>query len=401
MILMAKKKKEGALTAEEKPIAKALLLRGWRNQDIQHLLNRERVATINSARVTEVKKDFSINPASDDEVDFFIVRKNAYDPVTGLNFYDDERLIRSREAMILAVQSFNSPILKFKTEQFAVQSNIAWTYLLHEYFEKKIGKIEGKDGRSLLLSQMIKRREFPLSRGVANNIRDMIDIRDSVEHKILRHSDKQFFSLFQANCLNFDKSICELFGKRLSLQNELSIALQFSRLDFTQAAEIQKFDVPEHIETLNAELNERLTEEERSDLNYRFRVVYTLDHASKSKAHFEFIQPGSEEGKQIHSVLEKRVIADDQYPHKPSQAAKLIAVKSGREFTSYNHTQAWRRYKVRPASGAKECGQTNKDFCIFHRSHGDYTYNDSWVEFVVQKISLDLEYSELKAMPIR
>ncbi|AUG52349.1 DUF3644 domain-containing protein [Thalassospira marina] len=398
---MAKKNKEGTLTAEEKPIVKALLSRGWRNQDIQYLLNRERVATINSARITEVKKNQEIVPASDDDVEFFIVKKKSYDPVTGLNFYDDERLIRSREAMILAVQSFNSPTLKFKTEQFAVQSNIAWTYLLHEYFERKIGKIEGKDGRTLLLSQMIKRRDFPLSRGVANNIRDMIDIRHNVEHKILRHADRQFFSLFQANCLNFDKSICELFGERLSLQNELSIALQFSRLDFTQAIEIQKFDVPEHIETLNADLHNRLSEDERRDLSYRFRVVYTLDHASKSKAYFEFIQPGSEEGKKIHSVLEKRVIADDQYPHKPSQAAKMIKEKSGREFTSYNHTQAWRRYKVRPTSGSKECGLTNKDFCIFHRSHGDYTYNDSWVDFVVEKISSDAEFSELKKVSVR
>lgn len=398
---MVQKKKEGALTEEEKPIVKALLQRGWRNQDIQHLLNRERIATINSARITEVKKNNGIEPANDDAVEFFIVRKNAYDPVTGLNFYDDERLIRSREAMILAVQSFNSPVLRFKTEQFAVQSNIAWTYLLHEYFERKLGNIVGKDGRSLLLSQMIKRREFPLSRGVANNIRDMIDIRDNVEHKILRCSDKNFFPLFQANCLNFDKSICELFGKRLSLQNELSIALQFTKLDFTQTLELQKFDIPEHIETLNAELHDRLTEEERSDLDYRFRVVYTLDHTSKSKAHFEFIQPGSDEGKQIHSILEKRVIADDQYPYKPAQAAKLIAEKSGRKFTSHNHTQAWRRYKVRPSSNAKERNQTNRGFCIFHSSHGDYTYNDSWIDFVVEKISFDQEFLDLKAVRVR
>ncbi|WP_404426122.1 DUF3644 domain-containing protein [Thalassospira australica] len=398
---MVQKKKEGALTAEEKPIVKALLKRGWRNQDIQHLLNRERIATINSARITEVKKNSELKPASDDAVDFFIVKKNAYDPVTGLNFYDDERLIRSREAMILAVQSFNSPVLRFKAEQFAVQSNIAWTYLLHEYFERKVGKIVGKDGRSLLLSQMIKRREFPLSRGVANNIRDMIDIRDNVEHKILRRSDKNFFSLFQANCLNFDKSICELFGERLSLQNELSIALQFTKLDFTQTVELQKFDIPEHIETLNAELHNRLTEEERGDLDYRFRVVYTLDHTSKSKAHFEFIQPGSDEGKQIHSILEKRVIADEQYPYKPARAAKLIAEKSGREFTSHNHTQAWRRYKIRPSSDAKDRSQTDKDFCIFHPSHGDYTYNDAWIDFVVDKIALDREYLDLKAVRFR
>jgi len=393
---MVTRKAAGALTKEEKPIVKALLARGWRNQDIQHLLNRGRVATINSARITEVKKSSNVKTASDDDVDFFIKKKAAFDPITGLNLYDDERLIRAREAMMLAVQSFNSPSLRFKTEQFAVQSNIAWTYLLHEYYKRQNVRIIKKDGRLLLLSQMIKRNDFPLSKGVANNIRDLIDIRDAVEHKLFRRADVKFFALFQANCLNFDRAICKLFGEKLSLQADLSVALQFARMNFTQLSELQKYDVPEHIEALDAELEGRLSDDEKADLDYRFRVVYLLEGSSKSKAHFQFVKPGSEEGKQIHNILEKRIIADDDYPHKPSHAAKLIAEKSGKRFTSHNHTQAWKRYKARPMSDAKQQGQTNREFCIYHKTHGDYTYNDAWVEYVVEKISSDEEFDVLK-----
>jgi len=36
---MAKRNKKGALTAEEKRIAKVLLAKGYRNQDIQALIN--------------------------------------------------------------------------------------------------------------------------------------------------------------------------------------------------------------------------------------------------------------------------------------------------------------------------------------------------------------------------
>ena len=43
---MPVRKKAGALTAEEKPIVKALLARKWRNQGIQDLLNRGRAATV-------------------------------------------------------------------------------------------------------------------------------------------------------------------------------------------------------------------------------------------------------------------------------------------------------------------------------------------------------------------
>ncbi|GLQ05860.1 DUF3644 domain-containing protein [Sneathiella chinensis] len=398
---MSVKKKEGSLTAEEKRITKALLSQGWRNQDIQDLINRGRIATINSARITEVKKNNQIKLAKQDEVEFFIARKNAFDPNTGLNLYDHERLIRSREAMILAVHSFNSPTLKFKTEQFAVQANIAWTYLLHEYFSRKGVSITEKDGRSLLLSKMIRRRDSPLSKGVTNNIRDLIEIRDTVEHKLLRRSDQKFFALFQANCLNFDKVLCELFGQKVSLQNELSLALQFAKLDFQQVTDLQKFDIPEHIQTLDARLNQRLTNEEKIDLEYQFKVIYTLDNASKSKAHFEFIQPGSEEGKQIQNVLEKRVIGDDLYPHKPGQACKFITEKSGQKFTSHNHTQAWHFYKVRPTSKSKQPGNTNKEYCIYHSSHGDYTYNDKWIAFVADEIKSEEKFNEIKSFKLK
>ncbi|MBT3139503.1 DUF3644 domain-containing protein [Ruegeria litorea] len=141
---------QGALTDDEKNIVKGLLQAGERNQDIQALVNTGRPATINSGRITEVKQDKTIVPASAEELDFYRVRKKSYDPQTGLNLYDDERLIRAREAMLLAVQVFNSPTLQFKAEVFAVHANIAWTYLLHEHYERHGVAIIQDDGRSLL-----------------------------------------------------------------------------------------------------------------------------------------------------------------------------------------------------------------------------------------------------------
>ncbi len=79
---------------------------------------------------------------------------NYRDPVTGLSLSNDEKLIRAREAMILAVQLFNSTTFRFKTEVFCVLANIAWTYLLHEYYKRRTNvDIIQESGRSLLLSQ--------------------------------------------------------------------------------------------------------------------------------------------------------------------------------------------------------------------------------------------------------
>lgn len=398
--MMPLRRPEGALTREEIRIVKALLSGRWRNQDIQALVNIGRKATINSARITEVKQNDNIRPASDDAVEFFIIKKQAYDPKTGLNFFDDERLIRAREAMTLAVQIFNSPTLSFKTEVFAVLANIAWTYLLHEFYDRNKVKIIDDHGRSLLLSQMIRRQDCPLSEGIKRNLKALKIIRDEVEHSLLGKSDLKWLSLFQACCLNFDKTICNLFGDELSLQKDLAFALQFARLNVEQLSALQKYVIPEHIEALDARLKEGMTEEQMADLEYQFRVVYTLDSSSKSQSHIQFLHPDSDAAKQIRNVLAKYKSADELYPHKPMQVTALVAQKSGKRFTSHNHTQAWRKFRVRPRPRSAQPQNTDKEYCIYHAAHRDYTYSDNWVDFLVNEISTDEGYNAIQSVQL-
>jgi hypothetical protein len=387
--------REGALSDYEKSIVKALLGAGWRNEDIQALLNVGRSATVNSARVTEVKKS-NVSAASPQDVEIFKLTKQSYDPTTGLNLLKHERLIRAREAMILAVQVFNSAGLKFKTEVFAVLANIAWTYLLHEYYERKGVPIIGDDGRSLLLSQMIKKDDCHLSPGIRNNLKAMKEIRDQVEHNLFGNTDVLWLPIFQACCLNFEETLCRLFGANLSLQNELSLALQFAKPSVEDLALLHKYPVPAHIEALDARLRGRMTEEQLDDLEYQFRVVYTLDSSSKSRAHIRFLHPGSAEAEQVRNVLVKYKAADDLYPLKPTQVAALVKKQSGQSFTIHNHTQAWNYYKVRPRKGAKKPDQTNKEYCIYHAAHADYTYSHAWVSYLVKEVSDKLKWDAIK-----
>ena len=395
---MAARKREGALKRDEKKIVKALLNKGWRNQDIQALVNIGRPATINSARITEVKKDQKQKAASDEEVAFFEIRKNSYDARTGLNLFDDERLIRAREAMILAVQIFNSAALKFKTEVFVVLANIAWTYLLHEHYTRNGVEVIRSDGRSLLLSQIIARQDCPLSEGIRNNLRALKIIRDDVEHKLLGKSDVKWQGLFQACCLNFDRILCEMFGDRLTLAKDLSFALQFARMDVEHIATLNRYEVPPYIDALDSRLDQSLTDEERADLEYQFRVIYTLDAASKSRSHFEFVRPDSAEGKSIRNVLVQYKAADYLYPYKPMQVRDLVKSRTGKPFTTHNHTQAWRLFKVRPARGAKQPGNTDKDYCIYHSAHGDYTYSEKWVDRLVEEVADDKQFAAIKTV---
>lgn len=390
---MVVRKAEGSLTKPERGIIKALLSKGWRNQDIQALINIGRIATINSARITEVK-NLAIAPASNEDVEFFIKRKNSYDYKTGLNLYDDERLIRSREAMILAVHVFNNPSIQFKTEVFAVQANIAWTYLLHEYYDRKKVKIIDDSGRSLLLSQMIKREDSPLSKGTKNNIQDLIDIRNDVEHKLLKRADVKFFAKFQTCCLNFDKAISDLFGEQLSLKNELSLALQFAKVDFGQIELLNKYEIPSYIEALDARLEGRLSEEERADLEYQFRVVYTLESSTKKNAHIQFIKPGSEAGVEIHNVLEKFKISDELYPYKSGQVCSEVANKTGKRFNQHTHRQACKYFALIP-DRKKTPSNTDKKFCIYHPTFKSFTYSQAWIDRLITASSNPPEWEKI------
>jgi len=386
---MRVRKREGRLTTEEEGIVKALLSHGWRNHDIQALVNIGRVATINSARITEVKQNSAIFPVEDDTVEYYKLEKQSFDPRTGLSNFHDERLIRCREAMIVAVQIFNSPLLRFKTEVFAVLAHM-----------RRSVNIVGEDGRSLLLSQMLRREDCPLSAGIKRNLEAMATIRNEVEHNLLGQGDLTFLPIFQACCLNFDKIISELFGAALSLQSELALSLQFAKMSIEQLSGLQKYGIPAHIQALDARLREGLTEEELADLEYQFKVVYTLDSASKSRAHLQFVHPDSAQAKEISNILVKYKAADDLYPYKPNAVMKLVSQRSKSKFTSHNHTQAWRYYSARPRQSAKRPEDTNKDYCIYHPAHGDYTYSEKWVEHLVAEIEDENKWAAIKVYKI-
>ena len=143
-----------------------------------------------------------------------------------------------------------------------------------------------------------------------------------------------------------------------------------------------------------------MTEEQLSDLKYQFRVIYTLDNASKGKAGIQFIKPGTDEAKEIKNVLLKYKLADEEYPYKPGIVAQLVKKKTGKLFMVSNNTQAWILYKVRPPKGAKQPENTNKDFCVYHAAHRDYTYSERWVAFLCEKVAHDEDFNQIKSVKV-
>ena len=206
---------------------------------------------------------------------------------------------------IFAVMIFNGSAYRFKTEVFAVLANITWTSLLHEHYERKGVSLLNADGTTFALSHMLSRPDCPVSKGIKNNLLALKAIRDEVEHKMLGRSDLRWLPLFQACCLNSDKTLVSWFGPRVTLQGDLSVALQFGKLELEHAAQVAAYDIPPHIAALDALLKKDMTEADLDDLEYQFKVVYTLDSAWKDKAHIQF--------------LSRRVGGRKKHPQRPSE----------------------------------------------------------------------------------
>ena len=49
----------------------------------------------------------------------------------------NELLDKSKEAMVSAVQIYNNPLIKFKSEMFITTAIISWTYLMHKLCQKE------------------------------------------------------------------------------------------------------------------------------------------------------------------------------------------------------------------------------------------------------------------------
>ena len=96
-----------------------------------------------------------------------------------------EALIKkSREAMLAAVQIYNNPLIKFKSESFLTLAVIAWTYLMHAYYEHvnvdyRYYKLKGSRKQYLKteygaikeweLSKCIKATDSPLNNAIKTN----------------------------------------------------------------------------------------------------------------------------------------------------------------------------------------------------------------------------------------
>ena len=253
--------------------------------------------TINHARIKEIRdgnRHKGISAAPSEALDRYMAAWPNIDPATGLQILDDELLVKSREAMLHAVQGYNNPRTFFKSEVFIVTAVIAWTYLLHWHFKKHgVDYRYRKEGALLKtkygadkhweLETCLGADKCPLDDATKENLRFLIGIRHEIEHQMTRRIDDTISAKLQACCLNFNRAIETLAGPRFGFSTELPLALQFSSIRTEQRNMLLKdMGLPAKIVAMQTDFEDQLSEEIIRDSRYSYRVAL-VEVAANSK----------------------------------------------------------------------------------------------------------------------
>lgn len=399
---MVRRNKNNKLAHWEIAIIKSMLDDGnfGNDQDILAYFTRP-TRSINHRAIGEIrtgKKHSRVISAKNEVLQQFIDNWPQIDANTGLHFLGDELLIKSREAMLVAVQSYNNPKTHFRSEIFIVTSIIAWTYLLHAFYKKEkvdfrykklnhngveeIVKTRHGANKHWELDQCLSRDMCPLDEGTKNNLKFLIGIRHEIEHQMTSRIDSKLSAKLQACALNYNNSIKELFGKQYGLDGELSFAIQFSTIDPEQRQLLmEQVNLPAHIDTMRETFEADLTEEQYNDPKYAYRVIF-VPKISNSKAQadnvVEFISAGTEEANDINAIYLKEI---DKIRHRPKMIVDKMKEEGFHKFTIHDHTKLWQTLNAKnPASG----------YGVNTESDG-WRWYDRWIDAVRQHCTENID----------
>lgn len=357
---MAKRPRAKNLSRWEVSLVKAMIASGQYNDQTTHAYFTRPSRSINQRVISEIRngtKHAHIRPASTEDLRQFLSVWPQVDYETGASLLEDELLIKSREAMLAAVQTFNSGGLNFRSELFIVSAVIAWTYLLHSWYKKEgidywYKNADGtprpirRNGpvKYWELGYCLRRNDCPLPLPVRKNLEFIIEIRDEIEHRMTTNIDVSIGAKLQACCLNYNTAIMEYFGQQYGLEKRLPLALQFVTFNSDQRNALKsQRNLPAHISTMMQTFEDGLTNELRLDSSYAYRVLLvpkSANHLSGSDEAVELVREGSEDAENISRVLMKEV-TKSRFPR--DRIIELVRNAGFPRFSSHWHTQLVRQ----------------------------------------------------------
>lgn len=302
----------------------------------------------------------------------------------------DDLVSQSREAALSAIQIFNNPTSKFKSETYIVLMIIAWTYLLHAYYRRKgvdyryyekRGKrkryIRTRDGqiRHWDLTKCLKASECPIDKDTKNNLCFLIGLRNVIEHQGTDSLDDYLSGRYHACALNFATDIIRLHGDRFGIQDHLSYTIQFRNLAENQIVNIPEPQISTPVREYISNFDNSLEQEELNSRRFSERLIFTrrlVNHPGQADRVVEFLSPESAAGKQLNELY----VVIKEVTRKKFRAGQIVEKMQQEGFVNfkmYDHIQLW---KSHDAKGDERYGE----YPTGERSQ--WCWYESWITIV-------------------
>jgi hypothetical protein len=228
-------------------------------------------------------------------------------------------LQKSKDSAMLAVEFYNKPAVRFKSEGFITMMVIAWTSLFHAYFIKQKKKPFFKKQHSgtkrprfeIIMEKLpdgstIKEKKWwdltncmqeyfvnDSANPVKVNLEFFIPLRNMIEHRYIPEIDIQIFGECQSMLLNFDNFLEKHFGASHSLKAFLSFSLQIANspqniIEATKS-ELKKKDaanIVDYIKNFRSSLTTEIFES--SQYSFKAVLIQVKNHESKDALPIKF-----------------------------------------------------------------------------------------------------------------
>ena len=266
-------------------------------------------------------------------------------------------VLKAREAMIAAVEIFNSPSITFKTETCVTLACTAWTYLLQGYClehgveirardttskRRRYLKTEGGEYKTLPLKEMIELCPSIIDEPTKMNLLFLIEIRNRVQHYAECEIDALVAPKIQANILTFKKALGRVTNGAFDIASSLPYALQFSELSLEQTKNLlTSRKISNSLRTFILDFEASLTPEQRQSANYQAHVK--LEVVNKSRGddlqYVEVLGIGSTAPTGITPTYLKEV---EKQKYRPSDVVKKMQEEGYADFSITVHTNLWK-----------------------------------------------------------
>jgi desulfoferrodoxin (superoxide reductase-like protein) len=332
-----------------------------------------------------------------------------------------EHIEKCRSSATAAVDAYNRPGPRFRTAQFVILINIAWTAVFHAIFYRKgrrpwfrrpgtgvrYVRVDGEP-KHWDVTECVRQYFGDKQPPERKNIEFLVGLRNKIEHRHLPELDPALYGECQASLLNLETLLVQEFGQRYALAEQLAVALQFSQILPEEKLKATKVLMSSNAQTVR-EYVERfrggLPDPVLSSMKYSFSVFLVprvANRAGMADAAVQFVKVDEASNEEL-SRLEKLnvLIREKHIPianlglFKPGEVVQQVGERIPHPMDLHAHTRAWRHYGVRPRIGDPHPERTRSEYCVYDQTHADYVYTQAWIDKLIRDLADAAEYARV------